>query len=114
MREVDAVIHQCGLNMMIVRNNTRLRSALLALSLAGAASPALAGAGGLGKITTTFTELQTVMLALGVIVMTIAIMWAGYKMMFQHARWGDIAYIVIGGILVGGAVAFAGWFMEGA
>ena len=85
---------------------------MLGLALALASSSAFAGAGaGLAKVTTTFEQLNTMMLGLGIVVMTMAIMWAGYKMMFQHARFGDIAFIVIGGILVGGAAAFAGWFM---
>lgn len=111
----------CHPTVIMPRPNTRKssyvippRQWLVALLLLVVAAPVLAGAGGLQKVTTTFTELRTMMLGLGAILMTIAIMWAGYKMIFQHARWGDIAFIVIGGILVGGAAAFAGWFMQGA
>ncbi|MGE0315898.1 MAG: TrbC/VirB2 family protein [Lautropia sp.] len=86
---------------------------LCALVIATMSSSVFAGAGGLAKVTQTFTDLQTLLVGLGIVVMSMAIMWCGYKMMFQHARFGEISNVVIGGILVGGAVAFAGWFMAG-
>jgi len=40
-------------------------------------------------------------------VVTIAIIWAGFKMIFQGARLSEVANILIGGSLIGGAAAMA-------
>lgn len=68
--------------------------------------PAFAG-GGFDKITTTATELHTMLLALSVVVVTIAIIIAGYKMGFAGAQFRDVIGILIGGALIGGASAMA-------
>ena len=44
-------------------------------------------------------------------VVTIAIIWAGFKMIFQGARLADVANVLIGGTLVGGAAAFASYIV---
>lgn len=74
--------------------------------LALAAHPAFAQ---LEKVNTTLTTIQTMLVGIAVIVITIAVMWAGYKMVFQHSRWSEISNIVIGGILIGAAPAIAAW-----
>jgi type IV secretion system protein VirB2 len=43
---------------------------------------------------------------------TIAIIWAGFKMIFQGARLADVANVLIGGTLVGGAAAFASFIVS--
>ena len=45
-------------------------------------------------------------------VVTIAIIWAGFKMIFQGARLADVANVLIGGTLVGGAAAFASYIVS--
>jgi type IV secretion system protein VirB2 len=60
------------------------------------------------QASTILNDLSTGLTALGVVICTIALMWAGFKMMFQHARFGDIANIFIGAMLVGGASTIAG------
>ena len=42
----------------------------------------------------------------------IAIIWAGFKMIFQGARLADVANVLIGGTLVGGAAAFASYIVS--
>ncbi len=37
----------------------------------------------------------------------IAIIWAGFKMIFHGARLSDVANVLIGGTLIGGATAFS-------
>ena len=76
-------------------------AAALALS---AAIPHLALAQGFDKINTTVTNINTILV-------TIAIIWAGFKMIFQGARLADVANVLIGGTLVGGAAAFASYIV---
>lgn len=59
-------------------------------------------------ITVLLTSIRNMLIVIGGVLFTIAIIFAGFKMAFQHARWSDISHIVIGGILVGSATAIAG------
>lgn len=59
------------------------------------------------KLNSVMTMVQTALLSIAVVAFTIAILWAGYKMAFQHAKWSEVANIVIGGVFVGGAAAIA-------
>jgi type IV secretion system protein VirB2 len=54
-------------------------------------------------------DLTTLLAVIGVGIVTIAIMIAGYKMAFQAARFSDVANILIGGTLAGGATGLAPW-----
>jgi type IV secretion system protein VirB2 len=65
------------------------------------------------QASTILSDISTGLTALGVVICTIALMWAGFKMMFQHARFGEIANIFIGSMLVGGASTIAGVLMSG-
>lgn len=72
--------------------------------LALAARPAWAQ---LSQVNTLLTTIQTTLLSVGAVVCSISIIWAGFKMMFQHARFGDIASVFIGGLFVGCATVIA-------
>ena len=85
------------------------RSSKVRISVFLLAAHASAEAGGLQKVNTTMETIQTMLIGIAVVTLTIAIIWAGFKMIFGHARWSDISNIVIGGILIGGAAAIAGW-----
>ena len=87
----------------------RLSSALLAL--AATAIPAIADAQGFDKINTTVTNVQAILVTISIAVVTIAIIWAGFKMIFQGARLADVANVLIGGTLIGGAAAFASYIV---
>ncbi len=79
-----------------------------ALAAAIAASlPAVASAQGFDKIHTTVTNVNAILVTVSIAVVTIAIIWAGFKMIFQGARLVDVANVLIGGTLIGGAAAFA-------
>lgn len=82
--------------------------ALLPLAL----SVAAAQAQGFDKVNTTVTNVQQILVLISVAVVTIAIMWAGYKMIFQEARLQDVANILLGGTLIGGAGAFAAFIVN--
>ena len=77
-----------------------------------AAMPRLALAQGFDKINTTVTNINTILVTISVAVVTIAIIWAGFKMIFQGARLSDVANVLIGGTLIGGAAAFAGYIVN--
>lgn len=65
------------------------------------------------QASTILSDISTGLTAIGVVICTIALMWAGFKMMFQHARFGEIANIFIGSMLVGGASTIAGVLLSG-
>ena len=91
----------------------RLRSSLSSLSLVPASlAPFAAFAGGFDKINDTVTNVSAILVTISVAVVTIAIIWAGFKMIFQGARLADVANVLIGGTLVGGAAAFASYIVS--
>lgn len=59
----------------------------------------------ISQLTSGLSWIQTTITGIGVVVIIIAIMWTGVQMMFQHAKWSQVAHIFFGGILVGGAAA---------
>ncbi len=73
--------------------------------------PSLSLAQGFDKINTTVTNVNTILVTISIAVVTIAIIWAGFKMIFQGARLADVANVLIGGTLVGGAAAFASYIV---
>ena len=83
----------------------------LALTLAFL-MPQSALAQGFDKINTTVTNVNTILVTISIAVVTIAIIWAGFKMIFQGARLADVANVLIGGTLVGGAAAFASYIVS--
>lgn len=99
-------------NLIASSNNGRAAniSTRLALSMMLlAASPAFAQ---ISKVNTVMSNVQTVLVGVAVTIFTLAIMWAGFKMAFQHAKWSEVSNIVIGGILVGGASGIAAWLIN--
>lgn len=92
------------------RSAAPLRGRAIAM-IVGLSLPALAVAQGFDKINTTVTNVQTILVTISIAVVTIAIIWAGFKMIFQGARLADVANVLIGGTLVGGAAAFASYIV---
>jgi len=66
-----------------------------------------ASAGGLQKVNTFMENVLTVLRGISITVVTIAIMWAGYKFLFKHADMAECAKILAGGLLIGGASELA-------
>ena len=73
---------------------------------------ALARAQGFDKINTPVANVNAILVTISIAVVTIAIIWAGFKMIFQGARLADVANVLIGGTLVGGAAAFASFIVS--
>lgn len=67
-----------------------------------AATPSFAQ---VASLTSGLDWIKTTISGVGIVIMIIAIMWTGMKMMFQHAKWSEVAMIFFGGILMGGAAA---------
>lgn len=84
------------------RSTARRTTALCVALLV--ASPAWAQ---LSQVNTLLTTIQTTLLGVGGVICSISIIWAGFRMMFQHARFGDIANVFIGGLFVGCATVIA-------
>ena len=76
----------------------------LVLALAGI-DPAHAQ--GLEKVNTSIESLLTFLRGISIAVVTIAIIWAGYKMLFKHAEMAEVLKILGGGILIGSAAEVA-------
>jgi len=52
-----------------------------------------------------------VLRGISITVVTIAIMWAGYKFLFKHADMAECAKILAGGLLIGGASELSRWML---
>ncbi|MEF7616921.1 TrbC/VirB2 family protein [Aquincola sp. MAHUQ-54] len=94
------------------RMSARARGVAATLGMALCAwAPLLTHAQGFDKINTTVTNVNAILVTISIAVVTIAIIWAGFKMIFQGARLADVANVLIGGTLVGGAAAFASYIV---
>lgn len=96
--------HRPGAFTML-RASRRMRALAAVVATPLVMEPALAQ--GFEKINTTVTNVNMILVTISIAVVTIAIIWAGFKMIFQGARLADVANVLIGGTLVGGAAAFA-------
>jgi len=85
--------------------------AVLAVQLALVAR-SRAVAAGFDKINDTVVNVNTILVTISVSVVSIAILWAGFKMIFQGARLTDVANVLVGGTLVGGAGAMAAYIVS--
>jgi len=57
---------------------------------------------------TMLEEVKSWLLGLAAVTITIAIMFVGYRMMFNAAQWKDVAPVFWGAVLIGSAAAIAG------
>lgn len=69
--------------------------------------------GGLGVVTTFLDNIATILNAASLVVVTIAIVFAGYQIAFNNKRISDVAPVLLGGVLIGGAGAIAGMLLAG-
>ncbi|RDS83481.1 type IV secretion system protein [Dyella psychrodurans] len=69
-----------------------------------------------GTTTTTcgfLTNVQGILNAVSIVVVTIAVIFTGYKVAFAHARISEVAPVLIGAILIGAASQIAKIFLAG-
>jgi len=79
----------------------------------GAMAQAAPGDDAEGKITGFFTSIKGILDAISIVVVTIAIIFAGYQIAFANKRIADVAPILIGGVLIGAATQIAKLLIEG-
>ena len=84
-----------------------LSRGLLTATLLLGAVPAFA-AGGTNQVNDTFQWIYDLMLGAGVVVVSCAVGWAGYKMLFQRASIHEIAGPFIGALIIGCSGTIAG------
>lgn len=82
-----------------------------AIAVAALAFPELAfaqdGSGAEGRVTTFFTNINSLLNVASIAIVTIAVIFAGYQIAFNHKRVGDVAPVLIGGFLIGAAAQIA-------
>ena len=66
----------------------------------------------LEKVNSTLASFQTALYGIGGVLLTIAMMWSGYKMAFQQAKWAEVANVIYGCLIAGSASVIVGWFMR--
>ena len=59
------------------------------------------------------TNINKILNAVSIVVVTIAVVFAGYQIAFAHKRIGDVAPVLIGAILIGAAGQIAKMFLAG-
>lgn len=84
-------------------------TALVGVALLAAPEAAYAQA----EVTSFLTKVVNWLKAGGLLIVTLAIMWVGYKILFAGARFADVAYVFIGALFIGSAATIAGWLIGG-
>lgn len=69
-------------------------------------------AGGIDKVNSLLENISVALYGTGTVVLTLALMWAAFKVMWQHQTIKEVAPVVIGGVLIGSASAIAGYLMS--
>ena len=62
--------------------------------------------------TGVLNKVKAWLLVVGVVIVTLALMFVGFRMMFGAATFKDVAPVFWGGILVGGGAAIASMFFS--
>ena len=80
-----------------------MKKYLLPLTLALVSTQVLAAGGTGANVESLFRSILTTLQGLGVVVVTIAIIWAGYKVLFKGVAIQEIGGPLAGAILIGAA-----------
>ena len=84
---------------------------MVAFAIATVTMPELAfaqdGEGARGRVTTFFTNINSLLNVASIAIVTIAVIFAAYQIAFNHKRVGDVAPVLIGGFLIGAAAQIA-------
>jgi type IV secretion system protein VirB2 len=60
-----------------------------------------------GRVNNFFTNLNSLLNIASIAVVTIAVIFAGYKIAFAHSKISDVAPVLIGGFLIGASAQLA-------
>jgi type IV secretion system protein VirB2 len=63
------------------------------------------------EVVTSMTTVQSLLKAISVLVVTIAVIFAGYQIAFAHKRISEVAPVLIGAVLIGAAATIATMFI---
>ncbi len=89
----------------------RSRAFAIAVCASLATMPIIAMAqdvtGASNTVTTFFTNVTALLNIASIAIVTIAVIFAGYQIAFNHKRIGDVAPVLIGGFLIGAAAQIA-------
>ena len=111
------VTNSLGNNNILHSQRTRLFLFMCAAAFVTLILPNLALAqDASGTITTTCkfaTNINMILNAISVVVVTIAVIFSGYQIAFAHKRIGDVAPVLIGAVLIGAAGQIAKMFLAG-
>jgi type IV secretion system protein VirB2 len=66
----------------------------------------------IAKLQSTANWVTTSLELAAIAIISVAILWVGFKMIFQHAKWSEVSNIVIGSVFIGGASAIASQLMS--
>lgn len=89
-----------------------MRNAFLLVALLALPEIAMAQADFQEEACTFLDNVVNLLGIASIAVVTIAIVFAGYQIAFAHKRISDVAPILIGGLLIGGAGQLAGWILQ--
>jgi type IV secretion system protein VirB2 len=92
-----------------LRPSPRIPSLAFIALVACYATPALAQ---VAKVNSVMSSIQTLLIGISVTIITISLLWVGFKMAFQHAKWSEVSNVVIGAIIAGGAPGLAVWLVN--
>lgn len=81
------------------------------LVLIPSAAPLAGWAQGLSKVNSVMQNVLGVLQSVAALVLAIAIITVGYRMVFHQARWAEVSHIVIGAVLIGSATSIATWLL---
>lgn len=101
------------MNNMQINQAKQASSAMIMVIIAATALafPELALAqdatGAQGRVTSFFTNINSLLNVASIAIVTIAVIFAGYQIAFNHKRVGDVAPVLIGGFLIGAAAQIA-------
>jgi len=96
-------------NLDVVQAQRTLKTMLMAVAFAGVLFAPQAFAGGTDyggtdeRVCGFFSNVNGLLNMASIAVVTIAVVFAGYQIAFAHKRIGDVAPILIGGVLIGAA-----------
>jgi type IV secretion system protein VirB2 len=111
------VTNSPGNDNILLSQRTRLFMFMCAAAFIALILPDLAFAqDAQGTIDTTCkfaTNINMILNAISVVVVTIAVIFSGYQIAFAHKRIGDVAPVLIGAVLIGAAGQIAKMFLAG-
>ncbi|WP_449465530.1 TrbC/VirB2 family protein [Stenotrophomonas humi] len=83
------------------------RAAAVSMLALPAIAMAQDGTGATTRVNSFFANINGLLNIASIAIVTIAVIFAGYQIAFNHKRIGDVAPVLIGGFLIGAAAQIA-------